>query len=394
MLGLFQTDSGLHLTCHQCRTRHRVRNSQTLKTRTRARCKQCRTPFVVVAAEAEQPASLASQVGDDPLETAAREDGPDTNVSAQTRRFGFAGNGGSLFGISLVNIFLTLVTCGIYMFWAKVRVRRYLFSQTEFAGDRFAYHGTGSELFRGFLKASLVFGIPYACLAMGPELLGMEVWMQVTARLMAGGLFVAFIPVATVGARRYRLTRTSWRGIRCSFVGSAWQYVKLYLTGATLNVITLGVYYPFFDARRQTFLVSHSCVGNQSFRFDGKGTGLAKDFCLAVLLTPVALGLNWFWYSAKRQRYYWERTSLAEGRFTFTGTGGEVCRLKVGNFFLLVFTLGFAWPWTSTRNARFVLDHLTFTGSADLDTLTQSLQSASPTGEGLDGFLDTGFELG
>lgn len=394
MLGFFHADSGLHLTCHQCRTRHRVRNSQTLKARTRARCRKCSTPFVVVAVEAEEPANPSSQITGDPPETSARQDLPNTNAPSQTRRFVFEGNGGSLFGISLVNNLLTLVTCGIYMFWAKVRVRRYLFSQTEFAGDRFAYHGTGPELFRGFLKATLVFGIPYACLAMGPELLGMEVWMQVTARLLAGALFVAFIPVATVGSRRYRLTRTSWRGIRCSFVGSAWQYVKLYLTGATLNVITLGVYYPFFDARRQTFLIAHSRVGNQSFRFDGKGADLAKDFCLAVLLTPVTFGLNWFWYSATRQRYYWEHTSLAESRFAFTGTGAELCRLKLVNFFLLVFTLGFAWPWTTIRNARFVLGHLTFTGPADLDTLAQALQSASPTGEGLDGFLDTGFELG
>ena len=394
MLGFFQADNGLRLTCHQCRTHHRVRNSRALKTRTQARCKKCSTPFVIVAAEAEEPANPVSPVEDDPLETSTREDLPDTSASSQTRRFDFAGNGGSLFGISLVNILLTLVTCGIYMFWAKVRVRRYLFSQTEFAGDRFSYHGTGPELFRGFLKAALVFGIPYACLAMGPQFLGMEAQLQVTGRLLAGALFVLFIPVATVGARRYRLTRTSWRGIRCSFVGSAWQYVKLYLTGATLNVITLGTYYPFFDTRRQAFLISHSCVGHQSFQFDGKGYDLVKDFCLAVLLMPFTLGLNWFWYSAKRQQYYWEHTSLAESRFTFTGTGGELCHLKLVNFVLLVSTLGFAWPWTTIRNARFVLDHLTFTGPADLDTLTQALQSASPTGEGLDGFLDTGFDLG
>ena len=188
-----------------------------------------------------------------------------------------------------------------------------------------------------------------------------------------------FIPIATVGARRYRLSRTSWRGIRSLFVGSAWQYIKLYLTGALLNVITVGTYYPFYEARGQTFLISHSHVGNQSFHFDGQGRDLAKDFCLAVLLTPFAFGLNWFWHSAKRQRYYWEHTFFAESRFAFTGTEGELCRLKLANVCLLVFTLGFAWPWTTIRNAHFILDHSTFTGPANLDTLIQVLQSASTT---------------
>ncbi|CUS32945.1 conserved membrane hypothetical protein [Candidatus Nitrospira nitrosa] len=374
MFGLFQADKGLHLTCHQCRTRHRVRNAHKLEARMRAHCQRCRTPFVVVAAKAKQPASPVSTVAEDPLETSAQGDFP------QPRRFAFTGKGESLFGISLVNTFLTLITCGLYMFWAKARVRKYLFSQTEFAGDRFAYHGTGPELFRGFLKATAVFGIPYACLAMGPQLLGMEVWIQASARFLAGALFVIFIPIATVGARRYRLTRTSWRGIRCSFVGSAWQYIKLYLTGALLNVITVGTYYPFYDARRQTFLISHSRVGNQSFHFDGQGRDLAKDFCLAVLLTPFAFGLNWFWYSAKRQRYYWEHTSFAESRFAFTGTGGELCRLKLVNVCLLVFTLGFAWPWTTIRNAHFIFEHLTFTGPANLDTLTQATASSVDNG--------------
>lgn len=387
MFGLSQTDNGLHLTCHQCRTRHRVRHAHRLRPRMRAHCHRCRTPFVVVVAEATKQASSVSPAGSAPLDTSAQEDFP------QPRQFAFMGNGGSLFGISLVNVFLTLVTCGLYMFWAKVRVRKYLFSQTEFDGDRFAYHGTGPELFRGFLKATVVFGIPYACLAMGPQLLGMEVWIQATARFLAGALFVIFIPIATVGARRYRLTRTSWRGIRCSFVGSAWSYIKLYLTGTFLTVITAGTYYPFYDARRQAFLISHSRVGNQSVHFDGQGWDLAKDFCLAMLLTPFTLGLNWFWYSAKRQRYYWEHTSFGESRFTFTGTGGELCRLKLVNLWLLVFTLGFAWPWTTIRNARFTLDHLTFTGPANLDALTQVLQAAATTGEGLDGFLDTGFDL-
>ena len=64
----------------------------------------------------------------------------------QVRKLRFHGTGGSLFGIHIVNMLLTGLTLGIYYFWGKVKVRNYVFSQSEFEGDRFAYHGTGKEL--------------------------------------------------------------------------------------------------------------------------------------------------------------------------------------------------------------------------------------------------------
>lgn len=299
--------------------------------------------------------------------------------------FVFKGTGESLFMISLVNVFRTVVTFGIYVFWAKVRVRHYLYDQTEFAGDHFRYHGTGWDLMLGFFNAIRVVGVPFVCLAAGPELINwtgwiqISEWIQLTAALLAIALFVTLFPVATVRARRYRLAHTSWRGIRGSFVGSDWQYFKLCLTGTALSVITLGVYYPFFDVKRQAFLISHSRVGNQSFSFDGNGWGLTPDFLTAILLTPFTLGLCWNWYSAWRQQYYWAHTSFAGGRFAFTGTGGALCRLRLENSFFLACTMGLAWPWTTIRNISFVLDHLTFMGPTNLDQLAQALQSASPT---------------
>ncbi len=62
------------------------------------------------------------------------------------RRPSFHGSAGTLFGIQLINLLLTIVTLGIYSFWGKTKVRGYLWSQTEFEGDRFAYHGTGKEV--------------------------------------------------------------------------------------------------------------------------------------------------------------------------------------------------------------------------------------------------------
>jgi uncharacterized membrane protein YjgN (DUF898 family) len=42
------------------------------------------------------------------------------------RRLIFSGSGGPLFGIFLRNLFLSILTLGIYYFWGKVRARRYI----------------------------------------------------------------------------------------------------------------------------------------------------------------------------------------------------------------------------------------------------------------------------
>ena len=66
------------------------------------------------------------------------------------RRLRFHGSAMGLFGIQAINALLTLLTLGVFYFWAKTRVRRYVMGETELEGDRFAYHGTGRELLVGF----------------------------------------------------------------------------------------------------------------------------------------------------------------------------------------------------------------------------------------------------
>ena len=48
------------------------------------------------------------------------------------------------------------------------------------------------------------------------------------------------VPLALVGARRYRLSRMSWRGIRFSFRGPASDFVKLFVLGTFLTSLTFG----------------------------------------------------------------------------------------------------------------------------------------------------------
>ncbi len=306
----------------------------------------------------------------------------------------FHGSGGTLLGIHIVNVLLLLVTLGVYYFWAKTRVRRYLFSETEFEGDRFAYHGTGKELLLGFLKAFLVFLLPMIALGIIRDWPGVNANIKTVAGSLLFVLFFIFTPVAMVGARRYRLSRTSWRGIRFTFRGKVWHFILIFVKGSFLSGLTFTLYYPFYLTHRQAFMVSHSYFGTERFEFSGRGRDLFGNYLLALLLTLPTLGLCWFWFVARKRRFFWNHTRLGPARFRSTVTGGSLLGLYLVNALLLVGTLGLAWPWVRVRNIRFTFRFLALEGDLDLERIQQQARLASATGEGLAGFLDTGFDLG
>lgn len=313
---------------------------------------------------------------------------------AGTHRLVFRGRAGSLLGIHIVNVFLTLLTFGVYSFWAKTRVRRYLFAQTELDHDRFAFHGRGLEMLIGFVKAVILFGLPLAALQYVPQFLDAGRATTVAATLAAYAFVSVVIPVARTGARRYRLSRTSWRGIRFSFRGRTVDFVRIYVAGALLSGLSLGLYYPVFATRNHAFLVQHSHFGNARFDFDGRGTDLLADFLYALLLTLPTLGLVWFWYVARQRRFFWNHTTLLTARFRATVTGWRLFRLKLGNLLLILLTLGLGWPWATVRIARFWCRHLTLEGAVDLAAIQQETQAASATGEGLLGLLEADLDIG
>lgn len=291
-------------------------------------------------------------------------------------------------------MFLTVITLGVYYFWAKVRVRKYLLSESEFEGDRLAYHGTGQELLVGFLKAMLVFGVPLVLLGILREFLVRLPLLRAGLGFATYAIVLMLIPFAIVGARRYRLSRMSWREIRFSFRGRALDFIKLFVTGSLLSGMTLGLYYPFFETRRHGFLISQSYFGNRKFDFDGRGRDLFGSFLVVILLFFPTLGLIWFWYQAKKQRYFWQHTSFATARFRSTVTGRRLFLLNAGNLLLLIVTLGLGFPWIAVRNVRFAFRYLTLEGPLNLSSIQQEAQVATATGEALAGFLDAGLDIG
>jgi uncharacterized membrane protein YjgN (DUF898 family) len=185
---------------------------------------------------------------------------------------------------------LLLVTLGIYRFWLATDVRRYLWNNTEIAGDALEYIGTARELLIGFLIAIALLVPIYAVFYAGT--FAPSVLAQTAS-------FVAFVALALLGqfavyrARRYRLTRTVYRGIRFHQTGSAWRYAICAIFWWGLIGLTLGLAYPWAQASLERFKIRNTFYGNLQGRFVGSGTRLFfRGIVMWLLIVgPLVLGL-------------------------------------------------------------------------------------------------------
>lgn len=213
-------------------------------------------------------------------------------AAASGVRVGYAGRPG-LVGLLSRNFFLTLVTIGIYRFWAVTRLRRYLWSNIHVAGDALEYTGTGRELFLGFLIALAVLAplsIAYVIsdrLALGSPAL---------AASLQGFYFLAlfvFLQVALFRSRRYRLSRTAWRGIYAGQTGSIWHYLGLYLGYGLLTVVTLGIALPWAQVALERYKLNHTWFGDRVLSIDAAGRDLLWRWLVAMALIwiPVLLAV-------------------------------------------------------------------------------------------------------
>ncbi|MEH4107602.1 DUF898 family protein, partial [Escherichia coli] len=68
-------------------------------------------------------------------------------MDVPSHSFVFHGTGERYFLICVVNVLLTIITLGIYLPWALMKCKRYLYANMEVNGQRFSYGITGGNVF-------------------------------------------------------------------------------------------------------------------------------------------------------------------------------------------------------------------------------------------------------
>jgi uncharacterized membrane protein YjgN (DUF898 family) len=188
---------------------------------------------------------------------------------------------------------LLMVTLGIYRFWLATDVRRFLWANTEVAGETLEYTGTPFELLIGFLMAIAILVPVYAGFFLAALGLG-------TVGQLSG--VIAFVALAVLGqyavyrARRYRLTRTIYRGLRFHQGGSAVAYALRAVLWWIATALTFGLAYPFQLASLERYKMRNTYYGDLAGHFSGSGLRLLlRGLPLWLLIfAPLALTVGAF----------------------------------------------------------------------------------------------------
>ena len=345
----------------------------------------------------------------------------------QRHTFGFTATAGEYFRIWIVNLFLTVITLGVYAAWAKVRTRRYIWANTNLAGHPFTFHGNPAAILRGNLIIAGMFVAYVAIKRFEPT--------------VAGLLFLVFsciFPFLVCKSLRFNAHNTSYRNIRFRFVGSLRESYETYLLFAGIVPFTLFIFFPAWQFYKKRFFFNNLAYGTTGSTFSGRKGPFYKAYFLAGvigvicflaltslgayifhgILTPSGRGgggsgMLTFLYSAfftyliaasilytlqaliysLTMNHCWSRTRLGEVRFSSTLRAHRLLFIRITNMAAIFCSLGLLIPWAKIRRTRYILDNLAVVTTAGLDGFTALPESdTTAVGDAATDFV--GIEIG
>lgn len=357
-----------------------------------------------------------------------------------------------LLKIALINFFLGLITLTIYRFWAKTNTRKHIWNCIHINGEPLEYTGTGGELFRGFLMVFGLFILPYIIVLTALQLSLGQAHPIVTGLSLLFAFTVYFLwGFAVYKQRKYQLSRTQWRGIRGTLVGSAMIYSLTFFGSILAKSFSLGWATPVMNTVLQEQITNDMRFGDAAFKFKGKAGPLYPTYALCWILTVVfAIGAitfvsyqatTWFgaelstlfdriferpdapkptdadfylfgtiallvvaalavffiiipmlWaiYTAKEIRTFANYTRFDGAQFKLEVRSWGMVWLTISNIVLFTITLSIARPFIIQRNMRYFVNRLSLDGAIDIDRIQQSTAAQPKRGEGLADAFDLG----
>ena len=219
---------------------------------------------------------------------------PPINLQADRIETGFVGARRRLGRIALTTGLLTLLTLGLYRFWARTRLRRWYWSSIRPGGLPLEYTGNGFEKFTGFLIAVVILAVWLALV----NLLTMFASLNFLATPVYGyavsiGLLVPLWFWARYRARAYMLARTRWRGIRFGMDPRARGYALRACYHWALTILSLGLLWPRMTYRLEAFRTDRTFFGDKHFRQGGRWTALWPGYAPAYLLALAMAGAGY-----------------------------------------------------------------------------------------------------
>ncbi|MBT3206297.1 MAG: DUF898 domain-containing protein [Gammaproteobacteria bacterium] len=318
----------------------------------------------------------------------------------------FNGSGFEYFKIWIVNIFLTILTLGIYSAWAKVRNKQYFYGNTLIDGNSFNYTAKPIAILKGRLIA-VGFFVVYAVIYQFAPLMGFILFL----------ILMAFLPWIIIRSLAFNARNSVFRNIRFNFNAKVGDAVKVFLAWPILIIPTLGLILPLIWFKQSQFMINNSSYGTTPFEFHAKVRDYFKIFFIflgVILLMGIimsvlvaALGINpanpgsqemtmaimlpfslliylfmFAYLAAKLGNLYFNSTTLAKHGFSATMQIRKIGWIYFSNTLAIVLSLGLLIPWAQVRmtNYRVSCLQLNVVDSLD-DFIAAEEQHVSALGE-------------
>lgn len=305
-----------------------------------------------------------------------------TVPAAQVRQplaFVFNGRGGEYFKIWIVNIFLTILTLGIYSAWAKVRRQRYFYGNTQLGNASFEYLADPKVILRGRLIAFAVFAA-YSGVNQFLPLAGIALSL----------VFAGAMPWLVVRALAFRARNTSFRNIRFNFKGTYSDAARAFLWMPMLIPFTLGLMYPYVLRQQKQMVIANTAYGTTPFAFKARVRDFYEIFLPVLVLLiggglliyglldfspPLAFVVGALLYlllvayvSAHLTNLIYNHSRIGPHRLRSNMRGRDLAMLHLTNLIGIALTFGLYIPWAKVRLAKYRAEHLQLLPASDLES--------------------------
>ena len=329
----------------------------------------------------------------------------------------FSGAAVDYFKIHFVNLLLSIITIGLYVPWARVRHRRFFYSNTRILGDGIDYLARGIDLLKGWLIAMAVL-ISYNILPMIDN-------EYAVFQLGYTGALILLAPWAINKSLQFNARNLVWRDVRFKWDGT-YLGVAIYLfLGPLLGILSFGLLLPIFSRLMSHYIAKHYSFSTTRFTIE---TSLANFYKAAlaavgvfigvviVVAVPVALYLFFAGNGEQGLTSVFAHsqgtiiTAIFAGQLVFIGLimavttyyravtrnlmvnglalGDDIrfrsdisaIRLVVitlQNAVVSILSLSLLWPWAQVRKYRYMVDNTWLRPNGDLDHFIDQQQAKS-----------------
>ncbi len=225
----------------------------------------------------------------------------------------FTGTGSEYFKIWIVNIFLTVLTLGIYSAWAKVRNKRYFYGNSILDGSSFEYHARPLQILVGRIVAIVLL----ALVTFG-SMIHPVVFIVTT-------VFVVLIaPWALWRSTIFNARMSSYRNVRFGFEGTCWKHY-LYLFVLPLAPFSLIAAVLLVTGSLMSGFDLEALFASIASGSTAVALGLIGSLLPAVLV--IAYVIYYVWLTQSFHSHYIDRHRYGETHF--------VSKLSTGNYFAI-----------------------------------------------------------